>query len=105
MSVTVKYTGPSPEVEIPDLRLVCKHGETVEVPTAELAASLISGGDWESSSATVKKAAKEYAASLAGDPSADVIPADVDPVSVAPTPVAPVEAGAPIPVPADTKES
>lgn len=46
MSVTVKYSGPSPEVEIPALRLTCKHGDSIEVD-ADIAAGLVATGDWE----------------------------------------------------------
>jgi len=97
MSVTVKYTGPSPEIEIPALRLTCKHGESIDIEDAQDAASLVAGGDFETSSGAVKKAAKEYADSLAGGP-VDAAPAVHDEASVAPVPVAPVDTGAPIPV-------
>ncbi len=81
MSVTVKYTGPSPEVEIPTLRLTCKHGDNIEVDQ-DVAASLVATGDWESGSTKVKKAAKNLAADAAD-------PAEPDPAMAAPLPADP----------------
>ena len=49
------YTGPHDEVEIPSAGVVCKRGESVEVPE-ELGASLLEQADnWQPVKATTSK--------------------------------------------------
>lgn len=51
----ITYTGPHDEVEIPSAGVVCKRGESVDVPD-ELGVSLLSQPTWQAAKpATVKK--------------------------------------------------
>lgn len=48
----VKYIGPEAEVDVPDLRLVVKHSQTIEVTPEQAEGLLCQGDNWKKTTAT-----------------------------------------------------